>query len=81
MSALNIEFSDASSEGSSVSNISEFSGSSEYRFLLYEIIPGARRKSKLLYTKEEKQFYYFNSTNSGGDAFLCAAKNCKSRCC
>lgn len=50
---------DASSECSSIaSNISEFSeGSSSYTFLRYEFIQGLRIDSKLLYTKDEKQFY------------------------
>lgn len=71
----------ASSECSSISSgVSESSeGSTSYKFLRYEIVPGFRIGSKLLYTKDKKQFYRFNRTNKNGDAYLCAENGCKKR--
>lgn len=40
---------------------------------------GFRIGSKLLYTKDEKQFYRFNRKNKNGDAYLCAENGCKKR--
>lgn len=84
MEATNIVFSDASSESSSViSNISDLSNlndnNCEYRFLSYEIVTGQQINSNLLYTKDEKQFYRFNSSNKNADAYLCFVRNCKQR--
>lgn len=80
MDAVNSNFSDASSDCSSiVSNLSEISATASYRFLRYEILAGERINSKLLYTNDEKQFYRFNSAVKNGDAYLCAEPNCKKR--
>lgn len=71
---------DANSDSSSTtSNISEFSESAAYRFLTYEIATGERYNSKLLYTIEEKQLYYWNRAYASGDAWVCAFKGCNNR--
>lgn len=80
MAACNTNFSDANSDSSSTtSNISEFSESAEYRFLTYEITAGERINSKLLFTNDEKQLYYWNRSYASGDAWVCAFKGCTNR--
>lgn len=68
-----------SDTGSISSGQSDFSDSCSYRFLKYEFVAGYQIKSKLLYTIDEKQFYYFNKSNKSGDAYLCIEKKCNSR--
>lgn len=80
MDTVNINFTDASSDSSSVvSNLSEISATASYRFLRYELLPGERINSELLYTNDEKQFYRFNSKMKSGDAYLCCEPNCNKR--
>lgn len=80
MDAHNIDFSDASSDTASVvSNLSEISATASYRFLRYELLPGERINSELLYTNDENQFYRYNSAVKNGDAYLCAEAKCNKR--
>lgn len=64
---------------SATSNISDFSDSCTYRFLSYEFVPGYQINSNLLFTVDEKQFYYFNKANKNADAYLCIEKKCNNR--
>lgn len=43
----------------------------------YEIVPGYRQNSKLLYANE--QFYVFNTKCPLGDSYVCVNEKCKSR--
>lgn len=45
----------------------------------YEIMSGKRRTSKLLYSKDENQFYIKKSEARGRKYYTCYEKNCKSR--
>lgn len=71
--------SDACSLSSVSSGLSNFGENCNYRFLTYEIGPGYQINSELLFTKEEKQFYYFTKKNKNDDAYRCVEKNCNCR--
>lgn len=70
---------DTSDTGSVVSNLSDISATHSYRFLRYELLPGERINSELLYTNDEKHFYRYNSTVKSGDAYLCSEPKCNKR--
>lgn len=47
--------------------------------LEFEIVPGQRKNSKLLYVLEEQQFYAINSKSKRSSTYLCYVKDCRSR--
>lgn len=71
--------SDACSLSSVSSGLCNFGGNCNYRFLSYEIVPGYQINSNLLFTKDEKQFYYFSKENKYDDGYKCIEDNCPGR--
>lgn len=47
--------------------------------LAFEVMSGKRRNSKVLYVKDEKQFYIRKSEAKGRIYYTCYVKTCKSR--
>lgn len=45
----------------------------------YEIVPGKRQNSKLLWSSTELQFYKFNTKLSTGNSYLCYINGCNCR--